>query len=97
MSMQPELFGSTASEAPASSPVGLTVIVPRTCLNCQKPYRWPHTTAVIGSSAGPHAARLNCLKCGSHMGWLSNEAHRFICEVIAKCGRPTEPIEVYAP
>ena len=94
MNVQAEIFPATAPAS--SSPVGLTIIVPRVCPGCAgKRNVWPHTTAIIGSSAGPHAAGLHCLRCGHHMGWLSNETHRFIVEVIDKCGRPTEPIEVY--
>lgn len=98
MNVQAELFCSTASESAAESPVGLTVILPRVCPGCRGGRNvWPHTTAVIGSSAGPHAAGLHCLKCGRHIGWLSNESYRFIAKVIAKCGRPTEPIEAWTP
>jgi hypothetical protein len=48
--------------------------------------------AVIGFAAGPHAAKLTCMGCGAHRGWLSNQTAERIEEIIAKFGRPTEPI-----
>jgi hypothetical protein len=40
--------------APSSSPIGLTVILPKPCGNCGL------NSTIIGSSVGPHYARLNC-------------------------------------
>jgi hypothetical protein len=77
-----------AVTSPSSSPVGLTVILPRLCRNCGA------DTGVIGSSAGPHHARLKCCGCGCHSGWLSGETFRFLSDVIDNFGRPTEPVEV---
>jgi hypothetical protein len=73
---------------PSSSPVGLTVILPSLCRNCG------YDTAIIGSSAGPHYARLNCAGCECHRGWLSGETFNFLSDVIDNFGRPTEPVEV---
>ena len=73
---------------PSSSPIGLDVILPRQCHDCGS------DTAIIGSSAGPHHARLECRGCGRHRGWLSAGTFRFLSDVIDNFGRPTEPIIV---
>jgi hypothetical protein len=77
-----------ASTTPSTSPVGLAVILPRQCNNCSA------DTAIIGSSAGPHHARLNCTCCGAHCGWLSGATFNFLSDVIENFGRPIEPIEI---
>jgi hypothetical protein len=81
--MYDELFCSTVSESTTTSLVGLAVNIPRICRTCQRPYRRPYTTVVIGSSCGPHAAGLTCRRCGHHMGWLSGETFRFIEKTVA--------------
>jgi hypothetical protein len=83
--VQLSMFGATM---PSSSPVGLVVVPPKPCRDCGS------DTVIIGSSAGPHHARLNCCGCGCHRGWLSGETFRFISGVIDNFGRPTEPIEI---
>jgi hypothetical protein len=82
---QPDLFGTTA---PSSGILGLVVTLPGECRNCSSP------NATIGSSAGPHHARLTCAGCAGHRGWLSAESFRFITEIANKFGRPTTPIVV---
>jgi hypothetical protein len=77
-----------AVTTPSSSPVGLDVILPGQCHDCGS------DTAIIGSSAGPHSARLKCCGCGRHRGWLSASTFRFLSDVIDNFGRPTEPITV---
>jgi hypothetical protein len=77
------MFESTASSL---SPIGLNVIVPKPCRNCGS------DSAIIGSSRGPHHARLNCECCNSHRGWLSGATYKFLSGVIEHCGRPTEAI-----
>jgi hypothetical protein len=81
----PLMFETTA---PSSSPVGLTVILPKPCSNCGL------NSTVIGSSVGPHYARLNCECCGSHRGWLRAATYKFLSDVIVNLGRPSEPILV---
>jgi hypothetical protein len=73
---------------PSTSPVGLSVILPRQCSNCGS------DSAIVGSSAGAHHARLNCYGCGSHRGWLSGAAFKFLSDVIDNFGRSNEPIEI---
>jgi hypothetical protein len=85
---QPDLFGATA---PSTGIVGLIVVPPSRCPSCSSP------NATIGSSAGPHAARLTCIGCGRHRGWLSAESFGFIAEIANKFGRPTTPIVIRRP
>jgi hypothetical protein len=81
---QLSMFG--APTTPSSSPVSLSVILPKPCRNCG------YDTAIVGSSAGPHYARLNCCSCGCHRGWLGGQTFHFLSDVIDNFGRPTEPI-----
>jgi hypothetical protein len=74
--------------APSSSPIGLTVILPKPCGNCGS------DSAIIGSSRGPHHANLLCECCSRHRGWLSGTTYKFLSDVIENFGRPTEPILV---
>jgi hypothetical protein len=83
--VQLSMFESTS---PSSSPIGLTVIVPKPCSNCGS------DAAVIGSSRGPHHASLLCECCGGHRGWLSGSTYKFLSDVIENFGRPAEPILV---
>lgn len=85
--MSLDMFGSMIATS-SSSPVSLAIILRRICCNCG------HERATIGSSAGPHAARLNCCGCGDHRGWLSAATFKFLCDVIDNFGRPIEPIEI---
>ena len=50
--------------------------------------------AVIGEGKGPHRASLFCSKCERHRGWMANEAHAFVTQVIEKFGKPTAPIRI---
>jgi hypothetical protein len=81
---QLELFGGTTP--PSTSIVNLLVALPRPCPSCGS------HTAITGSSAGPHAARLDCAGCGRHAGWMSAETRAFIEAVIDVGGRPESPI-----
>ena len=83
--VQLSMFTATT---PSSSPVGLSVVLPKPCRSCGA------DTAVIGSSAGPHHASLACSRCGVHRGWLSGTTFRFLSDVIDGFGRPTEPIVI---
>jgi hypothetical protein len=82
---QLSMFESTS---PSSSPIGLSVILPRQCSNCGS------DSAIVGSSRGPHHASLLCECCCGHRGWLSGTTYRFFSGVIENFGRPTEPIEI---
>jgi len=85
--MSLDMFGSMIV-TPSSSPIGLCVILPKPCCNCNS------DTAVIGSSADPHHARLNCNCCGGHRGWLGAATFKFLSNVIDNFGRPSQPIEI---
>jgi hypothetical protein len=84
MSTQLTMFGSTVSSAAV---IGLAVMLPRPCC-CGA------VVATIGSSAGPHHARLQCAGCETHRGWLSRESYEFIAGVVEEFGRPEQPITV---
>jgi hypothetical protein len=51
--------------------------------------------AVYDATIGPHAALLRCSQCERFRQWLPRTAHEFLCEVVARFGRPTEPIEIF--
>jgi hypothetical protein len=84
MSAQSDLFVTS----PSTSPIGLTVALER------RPCLCGAVTVTIGSSVGPHYAVLKCPACNRHRGWLSAETFHFLCDVIDRFGRPTEPIVV---
>jgi len=78
----------TATSPALSLVIGLKVRMPRGCRACGD------HVAIIGSSAGPHAARLTCSECGIHMGWLSARETAFITKIATTFGCPTTPIVV---
>jgi hypothetical protein len=84
--MTPTQLSMFESTSPSSSPIGLSVIVPKLCSNCGS------DSAVVGSSRGPHHASLLCECCEAHRGWLSGSTYKFLSDVIANFARPTEPI-----
>jgi hypothetical protein len=82
----PAQLAMLETTVPSSLPIGLTVILPKPCSNCGS------DSTIVGSSAGPHYARLNCECCGRHRGWLSGTTYKFLSDVIANFGQPIEPI-----
>jgi hypothetical protein len=82
---QLSLFESTT--APSTSVRGLLVNLPGTCLCGER-------TSVIGSSSGPHYARVTCAACDRFRCWMSAETFAFVTTIIDKFGRPVEPIFV---
>jgi hypothetical protein len=87
MTAQLAMFPSTVSSA---SVIGLAVKLPRPC--------WCGSmVATIGSSAGPHHARLQCAGCETHRGWLSRDSYEFIVAVVDEFGRPEQPITIRFP
>jgi hypothetical protein len=52
--------------------------------------------ALINPGKGPHRFSLRCCTCGAHVGWLSNDAAKFIDELARKFGAPSEPIKIRA-
>jgi hypothetical protein len=82
---QLSMFESTS---PSSSPIGLSVILPKPCGNCGA------DAAVIGSSRGSHYASLLCDCCGGHRGWLRGATFKILSDVVENFGRPNEPIEI---
>jgi hypothetical protein len=84
MSAQLDMFGSTVG---STSLTGLEVVLPRPC-GCGA------AIAAIGSSAGPHHARLKCAGCDGHRGWVSYETYQFLTGIIDEFGRPDQPVAV---
>jgi hypothetical protein len=90
--MQLDLF-TALSDPPgfADLPIdplhGLSVQLPDTC-QCGS------CDAVIGEGKGPHRASLFCSRCEAHRGWMANEAHAFVAELVKKFGKPTTPIKI---
>ena len=85
----PLLSSSSLLTAPplALSPIiGLRVQTSQGCRACGS------NLAIIGSSAGPHAARLNCAECSMHAGWLGRREVGFITRIVATFGCPLTPI-----
>jgi hypothetical protein len=52
------------------------------------------SVAIIGEGKGPHRAALFCNRCEQHRGWMPNEAHAFLSEVVRIFGTPKTPIRV---
>ena len=80
-----------ASPIPSSlrSPIdGLAVHLDQHC-------RCGATLAVIAKGKGPHVAALRCPDCDRFRQWLPQKVCEFLTELVARCGRPTEPIEIY--
>jgi hypothetical protein len=50
--------------------------------------------AAIGEGKGPHRVTLFCNRCEEHRGWLPNEAHVFLTEVVRIFGTPKTPIKI---
>ncbi len=71
---------------PSTSALGLLVMLPRAC-PCGA------IAGVVGSSCGPHVAKLVCAQCGRFGMWLSAEHVSFINSTIDVVGgRPAAPI-----
>jgi hypothetical protein len=85
---QLNLFEPTTVQS--TSVRGLLVTLPGTCLCGER-------ASVIGSSAGPHWARVVCSPCGRFRYWMSAESFGFVASVIDHFGRPTDPIIVSNP
>lgn len=77
--------------APSTSVIGLQVLLQSECSKCGG------NSATIGSSSGPHHARLLCSACGEHRGWMYGEAYDFLGKYIDQFGPPTAPIVVRQP
>jgi len=90
--LQLDFFESSSSPPSAPSSIlpiiGLRVQTSQDCRACGS------NVATIGSSAGPHAARLNCSECGIHRGWMSAREAAFIAKIVSMFGCPTTPIVV---
>jgi hypothetical protein len=88
MAMQFDLFApSQPSAVPADVLQGLAIQLPD-CCQCGS------CDAVIGEGKGPHSASLFCSQCERHRGWMTNESHAFVSELIEKFGKPTAPIQI---
>jgi hypothetical protein len=93
---QPDLFPDTVpAEPPPSSPlVGLKVriVIRDEHGDCDVVCRCGSRIATLGSSAGPHEARIKCDGCGTHRGWVGKETAHSILELIEHFGIPDNPI-----
>lgn len=49
---------------------------------------------VIGEGKGAHRAAFFCSQCDRHRGWMANEVHSFVVQVIQKFGKSTTPIRI---
>jgi hypothetical protein len=80
-------FESSTTAATSTSVRGLTVLLPGAC-SCGS------RNAVVGSSSGPHYARIVCARCSKWRGWMSATSFNFVAEIIDQFGRPVAPIAV---
>jgi hypothetical protein len=90
MAIQLDFFTASSSQfaaAPADSLHGLAVQL-SDCCQCGS------CDAVIGEGKGSHRVSFLCSFCERHRGWMANEAHAFVSEVVNKFGKPTTPIRV---
>jgi hypothetical protein len=93
MTIQRDLFAAPSDRrrhlaaAPADPLRGLAVQLSDRC-QCGS------HDVVIGEGKGPHRASLFCSRCEKHRGWMANEAHAFVAEVVKKFGKPTAPIKI---
>jgi hypothetical protein len=92
MTMQLELFAGPGDpqgneRAPIDPLNGLPAQLSDTC-QCGS------SDAVVGEGKGSRRASLFCRRCERHRGWMENEAHAFVAEVVKKFGKPTKPIRI---
>jgi hypothetical protein len=93
MTAQLDLFTAPANQpsrsptTPADPLCGLVVQLSDRC-------RCGSCHAVIGEGKGPHRASLFCSRCEKHRGWMANEAHVFVAEVVKNFGKPKVPIRI---
>jgi hypothetical protein len=95
MDLFPETIPAPAEPPPSASPLfGLKVRIERkdAAGNCDVTCQCGSRIATLGSSAGPHEARITCDNCGTHRGWISREAANGILELIEHFGVPDTPI-----
>lgn len=90
MTIQLDLFGARRRHLAATAADPLLGLVVQLSDRCQ----CGSGHAVIGEGKGPHRASLFCSRCERHRGWMSNEAHAFVTEVVEKFGKPTTPITI---
>jgi hypothetical protein len=85
---QPDMFGSAV--APSTSILDLAVEMPDACDTCGS------RLAVTQSSRGPHFGRYTCASCRAHRRWMSAATYRYLTTIVARFGRPHEPIRTPA-
>jgi hypothetical protein len=68
--------------------LGLVVTLPDACRACDS------RDAIVSERRGPHRAALHCRECATHRGWLGVVTYDFLVEVVAKFGRPDQPIAI---
>jgi hypothetical protein len=84
---KPSQFDLFGEPVPADPLLDLVVTPPDPC-------KCGTHDAIIGAGAGPHLASLHCRACGLHRGWLPLVTYQFLAEIVAKFGRPVEPIAI---
>jgi hypothetical protein len=85
---QPPACGSQRGNPVADFLRGLAVQLSDRCRCCGS------YDAVIGEGKGPHRAAFFCSRCERHRGWMANEAHAFVSEVVNKFGKPPTLIKI---
>ena len=80
--------------APAPSKA-LRGLIAGLAVHLHRPCGCGATIAVITEGKGPHAAALECPNCCRFRQWVPRTVLQFLVELVARCGRPTEPIEIY--
>jgi hypothetical protein len=75
--------------ADSTAIAGLVVQVERPCRHCGA------TLTTIIAGKGPHSAALECVGCGHFVKWLPRTCCAFLAEVVARCGRPTDPVRIF--
>jgi hypothetical protein len=93
MTIQFDLF-TTPSDLPCRAAAAPTDPVQGISVRLSDRCQCGSCDAVIGEGKGPHRASLFCSRCERHRGWMANEAHAFVAEVVKKFGKPTAPIRI---
>jgi hypothetical protein len=86
LARQPDMFGGAV--APSTSILDLAVEMPDACDTCGS------RLAVTQSSRGPHFGHYICAGCRAHRRWMSAATYRYRTTIVARFGRPHEPIRI---
>ncbi len=86
---QLELFPVEPTTRSAGLIDGLEVRLERPCRRCGE------RVTIVVEGRGPHSAALQCARCDRFRQWLARECCTFLAEVVARFGRPTEPVRSF--